>query len=112
MRVAGDPVDPIEHVFKGTQRFQQMGRGRSAIDLDRAAIDRRMAKGAKITMADLTERDACAVTSLLTLYADRLATSGQTDAAERVRRMHRNPMADFIKVVPESQQVDPSISTE
>jgi glutamate synthase (NADPH) large chain len=71
-----------------------------------------MAKGAKITMADLTAQDACAVTALLTLYADRLATSGQHEIAGRVRAMAANPLRDFIKVVPESQQVDPSISTE
>lgn len=80
--------------------------------LDRAAIDRRMAKGAKITMADLTEGDACALTSLLMRYAERLAASGQDVAADRVRGMCADPLRDFIKVVPESQQVDPSISTE
>ena len=35
-----------------------------------------------------------------------------TTTADRVRAMTRNPRADFIKVVPEGQQVDPSISTE
>jgi len=80
--------------------------------LDRAAIDRRMAKGAKITMADLTEGDARALVGLLTRYAERLAISGQNEAADRVREMLVHPMRDFIKVVPESQQVDPSISTE
>jgi len=80
--------------------------------LDRAAINRRMAKGATITMADLTESDVCALADLLTRYAERLVASGQDAAANRVLGMLANPMADFIKVVPESQQVDPSISTE
>ncbi len=80
--------------------------------LDRAAIDRRMAKGAKITMADLTEADTHAVTDLLTRYAARLTQSGQQETANRVLAMLAHPLRDFIKVVPESQQVDPSISTE
>ncbi len=80
--------------------------------LDRAAIDRRMAKGAKIAMADLTEGDARALANLLMRYAERLAASGQDEAAARVRNMLANPVADFVKIVPESQQVDPSISTE
>jgi len=80
--------------------------------LDRAAVDRRMAKGAKITMADLTEGDADTVVGLLARYAERLAASGQNAAADRVHSMCADPMRDFIKVVPESQQVDPSISTE
>ena len=80
--------------------------------LDRAAIDRRMAKGAKITMADLNASDVASVTELLTLYADRLAQSGQHAAAARARALLDDPAAHFVKVVPEGQQVDPSISTE
>jgi len=71
-----------------------------------------MAKGAKITMADLNDADADAVTMLVTGYAKRLAASGQHVAAERARAMVTNPKQSFVKVVPESQQVDPSISTE
>src|SRR5437660_8063332 len=107
--VLGDPGPWLCAGMTGGVVYQRLV---PEMGLDRAAIDRRMAKGAKIAMADLTERDVCAVTSLLTRYADRLAASGQTDAAERVRLMSQNPMVDFIKVVPESQQVDPSISTE
>jgi glutamate synthase (NADPH) large chain len=107
--VLGDPGPWLCAGMTGGVVYQRLV---PEMGLDRAAIDRRMAKGAKITMAALTAQDACAVTALLSLYADRLATSGQHDIAGRVRAMAENPLADFIKVVPESQQVDPSISTE
>ncbi len=80
--------------------------------LDRAAVQRRMAKGAKITLAELTVADDDAVRGLLTCYADRLDASGQSDAACNVRAICANIAGAFVKVVPENQQVDPSISTE
>ncbi len=107
--VLGDPGPWLCAGMTGGVVYQHLV---PAMGLDRAAIDRRMAKGAKITMADLTEGDACTVVDLLTRYAERLVTSGQDAAADRVRGMCTDPMHDFIKVVPESQQVDPSISTE
>jgi glutamate synthase (NADPH/NADH) large chain len=107
--VLGDPGPWLCAGMTGGVVYQRLV---PEMGLDRAAIDRRMAKGAKITMADLTAQDASAVTALLHLYADRLTTSGQLDIANRVRAMTANPLHDFIKVVPESQQVDPSISTE
>ncbi len=107
--VLGDPGPWLCAGMTGGVVYQRLV---PEMGLDRAAIDRRMAKGAKITMADLTEGDACAVIALVNLYIDRLTTSGQHDAAARVRDMLHNPMEDFIKVVPEGQQVDPSISTE
>ncbi len=107
--VLGDPGPWLCAGMTGGVVYQRLV---PEMGLDRAAIDRRMAKGAKITMADLTEHDTRAVTTLLTVYADRLATSGQHAIADRVRAMTANPSAEFIKVVPESQQVDPSISTE
>ena len=80
--------------------------------LDRAAVQRRMAKGAKITLAELTPADGDVVRALLTNYADRLDASGQPDAACSVRAICANVADTFVKVVPENQQVDPSISTE
>jgi glutamate synthase (NADPH) large chain len=107
--VLGDPGPWLCAGMTGGVVYQRLV---PEMGLDRAAIDRRMAKGAKIAMADLTAQDAAAVTALLTMYADRLATSGQHAIAGRVRAMTKNPVEEFIKVVPESQQVDPSISTE
>ncbi|MCA1668049.1 MAG: hypothetical protein LC793_11785 [Thermomicrobia bacterium] len=107
--VLGDPGPWLCAGMTGGVVYQHLV---PAMGLDRAAIGRRMAKGAKITMADLTEGDAHALTDLLTRYAERLTASGQGEAADRVYGMLANPMRDFIKVLPESQQVDPSISTE
>ncbi len=107
--VLGDPGPWLCAGMTGGVVYQHLV---PAMGLDRAAIDRRMAKGAKITMAELTESDVAALTSLLTQYADRLISSGQRDAAARVMAMMERPTESFIKVVPEGQQVDPSISTE
>jgi glutamate synthase (NADPH/NADH) large chain len=107
--VLGDPGPWLCAGMTGGVVYQRLV---PEMGFDRAAIDRRMAKGAKITMANLTEGDVRAVTELLALYADRLARSGQADAAQRVRMLLDDPAGRFVKVVPESQQVDPSISTE
>ncbi|MGI8690541.1 MAG: glutamate synthase-related protein [Thermomicrobiales bacterium] len=107
--VLGDPGPWLCAGMTGGVVYQHLV---PAMGLDRAAIGRRMAKGAKITMADLNDADADAVTVLVTGYAERLTASGQHIAAERVRAMIANPKESFVKVVPEGQQVDPSISTE
>jgi glutamate synthase (NADPH/NADH) large chain len=107
--VLGDPGPWLCAGMTGGVVYQRLV---PEMGLDRAAIERRMAKGAKITMAELTENDVRAVAELLALYADRLAQSGQEDAVARVRSLLENPAERFIKVVPEGQQVDPSISTE
>lgn len=107
--VLGDPGPWLCAGMTGGVVYQRLV---PEMGLDRAAIDRRMAKGAKIAMADLNDADADAVTLLVTGYVERLTASGQHAAAARVRAMIANPKESFVKVVPEGQQVDPSISTE
>ncbi len=107
--VLGDPGPWLCAGMTGGVVYQRLV---PEMGLDRAAVERRMAKGAKITLAALHAGDCEAVHSLLTLYADRLESSGQCDAACRVRGLLHDVPSGFVKVVPENQQVDPSISTE
>ena len=107
--VLGDPGPWLCAGMTGGVVYQRLV---PEMGLDRAAIGRRMAKGAKISLAELTPGDCNTVRGLLTLYVDRLATSGQHDDAAHVQHIAANVAGSFVKVVPEGQQVDPSVSTE
>ncbi len=80
--------------------------------LDLAALQRRLAKGAKVGMSRLNDRDKDNVRELLGAYHAELLATGQEDVAYSLMPLQANPDAHFIKVQPVNQQVDPSISTE
>ena len=105
--VLGDPGPWLCAGMTGGVVYQRLV---PEMGLDRAAIDRRMAKGAKITMADLTEHDACAVTSLLhPLRGSARRRAASTKSAGRVRAMTRNPGRTSSKSSPNpSRSIRPS----
>ena len=80
--------------------------------LDRAAIERRLGKGAKVEIAELDKQGVADVRELLELYAVELARSEQPDEAQRIRTIAAEPARHFLMSVPMSEQTDPSISTE
>jgi glutamate synthase (NADPH/NADH) large chain len=80
--------------------------------LDVAALQRRLAKGAKVGMSRLNEKDKANVRELLGLYLTELDASGQQDEIFKLQPLIAAPEQHFIKVQPASVQVDPSISTE
>ena len=80
---------------------------------DREAIRRRIAKGAKVVLASLLPADTEAVGRLLGEYEHELHRSGQLEEAEWVRGIRTSDLAKrFIRIVPESQQMEQEISTE
>jgi glutamate synthase (NADPH/NADH) large chain len=80
--------------------------------LDRAAIERRLGKGAKVAIQDLDKEGIADVRELLEWYALELARSEQHDEAQRIRTIAAEPTRHFVMSVPQQEQTDPSISTE
>jgi|GEM_PF-53111 len=80
--------------------------------LDLAALKRRIAKGAKVGLSRLNDRDKVSVRQLLQYYFKELKTSGQSEDVERLSFLEESPEQHFLKVQPVNMQVDPSISTE
>jgi glutamate synthase (NADPH/NADH) large chain len=81
-------------------------------DLDRAALERRRGKGARVELAELDEQGTADVAELLGAYAGELRATGQQDEARRVLALATAPGEHFLMAVPEREQMDPSVSTE
>lgn len=80
--------------------------------LDRAALERRRGKGAKVALRELDAEGVLDVQELVGAYTAELRGTGQDDEAERVLALTGDPAAHFLMAVPEAEQTDPSISTE
>jgi glutamate synthase (NADPH/NADH) large chain len=80
--------------------------------LDRAALERRRGKGAKVALAQLDAVGAADLRELLGAYAGELRATGQAGEADRVLALAAHPDAHFLMSVPEREQTDPSVSTE
>jgi glutamate synthase (NADPH/NADH) large chain len=81
-------------------------------NLDRAALERRRGKGAKVAIEELDAQGEADVGELLEAYADELRATGQDDEAEYVLGLAAAASEHFLVSVPEGEQTDPSISTE
>ncbi len=82
------------------------------LGMDEAALRRRIAKGAKVKLLPVGEADRENLEELLVAYMAELRDSGQDQEADWVAGVLAEWRTRFMKVVPHSQQVDPSISTE
>ena len=80
--------------------------------LDRAALERRLGKGALVTLEELDQDGVADVKELLGHYAHELERSEQHDEAQRVRAIAANARQNFLMSVPQREQTDPSVSTE
>jgi len=81
-------------------------------NLDRAAIDRRLGKGAKVSLEELDAEGVLDVDELLGHFANELRATGQDSEAERVLGLAASAQENFLMIVPEKVQADPNISTE
>jgi glutamate synthase (NADPH) large chain len=84
----------------------------NAFGIDRAAIERRLGKGAKVQLKDLDAEGLLDIDDLLTGYATELRETGQDEEAVRILELAADATSNFLMVVPEKVQADPSISTE
>ncbi len=81
-------------------------------NLDRDAITRRLGEGAIVTLDELDPEGQLDVEDLLGNYANELRATDQPEEADRVQALAANAKANFLVIIPEKVQADPSISTE
>jgi glutamate synthase (NADPH/NADH) large chain len=84
----------------------------NAFGIDRAAIERRLGEGAKVQLKDLDAEGLIDLDELLSGYAKELRASGQDEEANRILDLSADATSNFLMIVPEKVQADPSISTE
>ncbi len=80
--------------------------------LDRAALERRLGKGAKVALKELDTEGVSNVQELLGHYIEELERSDQFEEARRIRAIAADAAHNFLMSVPEQEQTDPSVSTE
>jgi glutamate synthase (NADPH/NADH) large chain len=84
----------------------------NAFGIGRAAIERRLGRGAKVELKELDAEGLLDVDELLSRYADELRATGQNEEADRVMGLAADAASNFLVVLPHKVQADPSISTE
>jgi glutamate synthase (NADPH/NADH) large chain len=82
------------------------------LGFDKAALERRIAKGAKVFLYKLDEKGVADVRELLAAYKEELLATEQYETAGRVQKLIDNPAAHFLMISPKKEQADPSVSTE
>lgn len=82
------------------------------LNFDRAAIQRRLAKGAKVVIQDVGDADLNNLRELLTTYADELKLSHQIEEAEKALNLLMDWKNTFVRVVPFGQQEEQRFATE
>ena len=80
--------------------------------LTKAAIERRIAKGANVAIEPLSEKGIQDVKELLTKYIDALQEHDQFEEITELKGLLANPDQNFLQVIPAKEQADPSVSTE
>jgi glutamate synthase (NADPH/NADH) large chain len=84
----------------------------NAFGIDRGAIQRRLGEGAKVELKDLDAEGLIDIDDLLSHYATELRATGQNGEAERILELSADATSNFLMVIPQKVQADPSISTE
>jgi glutamate synthase (NADPH/NADH) large chain len=87
-------------------------RHQPAMGLTKDAIQRRIAKGAKVSVSDLNAHGKQDVQELLGQYVELLEKDGQTEEANLLKSLLENPEEHFVQISPVKEQADPSVSTE
>ncbi|GFZ95723.1 glutamate synthase [Paenibacillus marchantiophytorum] len=107
--VMGDPGPWICAGMTGGVIYQRLV---PEMGLDQAAIERRIAKGAKVKLETIGVQSKKDLTELLTAYHAELANSGQAEAAAKIEGLLSNLEANFIRISPVNMQADQSVATE
>src|SRR6185436_8259366 len=82
------------------------------LNLDEAAIKRRLAKGAKVVIQEVNENDLNNLRELLTVYAEELKQNHQAEEAQKALGLLIDWTNTFVRVVPLGQQEDQRFATE
>jgi glutamate synthase (NADPH/NADH) large chain len=75
-------------------------------------IERRLGEGAKVKLEELDAEGQLDLEDLLGHYADELRATDQAGEADRVTGLLKDAKTNFLMIIPEKVQADPSISTE
>jgi glutamate synthase (NADPH/NADH) large chain len=81
-------------------------------NLDRAAIERRLGEGAKVSIDEVDAEGMLDLEDLLGHYAEELRATDQAEEAERMVALAAAAPENFLTIIPEKVQADPNISTE
>ena len=82
------------------------------LNFDQAAIQRRLAKGAKVLVQEVGEYDLRNLQELLTTYAEELRHNHQADESQKILNLLVDWKNTFVRVVPVGQQEDQRVATE
>jgi glutamate synthase (NADPH/NADH) large chain len=82
------------------------------LGLDEAAIRKRLAKGAKVHLSRIGTKGKKDLTDLLAAYHEVLLESGQSEQACEVLNLMLECERQFVAIIPVTQQVEASMSTE
>jgi glutamate synthase (NADPH/NADH) large chain len=82
------------------------------LNFDHAAIQRRLAKGAKVVVQEVGEIDLKNLCELLTVYGEELKQNHQAEEAQKILNLLVDWKNIFVRVVPLGQQEDQRVATE
>ncbi|MBI4898073.1 MAG: alpha-hydroxy-acid oxidizing protein [Actinobacteria bacterium] len=80
--------------------------------LTQESLTRRLGKGAKAVIKEIDTEGVLDIQDLLESYADELRDNGQPEEADRMIALSADATTNFLMCVPQSEQADPSVSTE
>lgn len=107
--VLGDPGPWICAGMTGGVIYQRLV---PELGLDIAAIERRIAKGAKVKIEPVGPQSKKDLNELLGAYRDELAANGQPEAATKIEALLSDLDANFVRIAPVGLQADQSVATE
>jgi glutamate synthase (NADPH/NADH) large chain len=82
------------------------------LNLDRHTIQSRLGEGAKVKIEEIDAEGLLDLEDLLGHYAGELRATDQADEADRMQALAAAAKQNFLMIIPEKVQADPSISTE
>ena len=82
------------------------------LNFDQAALQRRLAKGAKVLIQEVGEKDLTNLRDLLTIYADELKHNHQAEESQKVLNLLVDWKNTFVRVVPLGKQEEQRFATE
>jgi len=82
------------------------------LNFDQAAIQRRLAKGAKVVIQEVGERDLKNLQELLAIYAEELKHNHQNEESQKILNLLVDWKNTFVRVVPIGKQEEQSFATE
>jgi glutamate synthase (NADPH/NADH) large chain len=82
------------------------------LNFDQAAIQRRLAKGAKVLIQEVGEHDLKNLQEMLTTYAEELKHNHQAEESQKILNLLVDWKNTFVRVVPLGQQEDQRFATE